>query len=468
MVKNQLSRKSFIGAMAATGLSGCCNLFPKYTKRWYRGMLHMHSLWSDGRAMPEQAMAAYKNAGYDFVSLTDHNRFQDDPDKWIGVGDGSNEGWPPKTLRPECYQAYMKNFSKTASVRQRDGKTELRLATYWELKEMFEENERFLILPGHEITVNANKTKGVTYAMHMNVIGIEGVSDELRNSPLIAPLSEHTVKSAIRKYREQSEALARKKGVPSPVCMVNHPHWVYYDIQAEDLKANPEIKYFEICNNTSRWDVPEGMDDQWYNDKQWDAVNAYRYAHGQTPLYGLATDDTHFYPDTGIKYNAFKDGYVMVRASSLSQESLFAAIDRGDFYAASQLDLEDVNFDFANKTLSVSVPSIAGVACKIRFIVTKKGVPTQPLSYVDIPSNERRKGHSRRVAIYDDRIGETAKLVAGGKGERLDASYMLKDDDLYVRARIESDWPGQFVGRRSLHPHNRTAWTQPYGHEYEA
>ena len=128
----------------------------------------------------------------------------------------------------------------------------------------------------------------------------------------------------------------------------------------------------------------------------------------------------------------------------------------GDFYAASQLDLEDVNFDSANKTLSVSVPSIAGVACKIRFIVTKKGVPAQPLSYVDIPANERRKWHSRRVAIYDDRIGETAKLVAGGKGERLEASYKLKDDDLYVRARIESDWPGQFAGRRSLHPHNRT------------
>ena len=108
------------------------------------------------------------------------------------------------------------------------------------------------------------------------------------------------------------------------------------------------------------------------------------------------------------------------------------------------------------------------VACKIRFIVTKKGVPVQPLSYVDIPANERRKWHSRRVAIYDDRIGETAKLVTGGKGERLEASYKLKDDDLYVRARIESDWPGQFAGRRSLHPHNRTAWTQPYGHEYKA
>jgi hypothetical protein len=302
----------------------------------------------------------------------------------------------------------------------------------------------------------------------MNVIGVEGVSDELRNSPLIVPLPEHTVKSAIRKYREQSEALAREKGVPSPLCMINHPHWVYYDIQAEDLMANPEIKYFEVCNNTSAWDVPEGMDDQWYNDKLWDVVNAYRYVHGQTPLYGIATEDTHFYPDTGIKYKAFKDGYIMVRAASLSQESLFAAIDRGDFYAASQLDLEDVNFDSANKTLSVSVPSIAGVACKIRFIVTKKGVSVQPLSYVDIPANERRKWHSRRVAIYDDRIGETAKLVAGGKGERLEASYKLKDDDLYVRARIESDWPGQFAGRRSLHPHNRTAWTQPYGHEYKA
>jgi len=32
--------------------------------RWYKGMLHSHSYWSDGRAFPEQAVACYKALGY--------------------------------------------------------------------------------------------------------------------------------------------------------------------------------------------------------------------------------------------------------------------------------------------------------------------------------------------------------------------------------------------------------------------
>ena len=35
----------------------------------------MHSYWSDGRAFPEQAISMYKERGYDFISLSDHNIF---------------------------------------------------------------------------------------------------------------------------------------------------------------------------------------------------------------------------------------------------------------------------------------------------------------------------------------------------------------------------------------------------------
>jgi hypothetical protein len=461
-----IDRKSFIGAVAATGIAGCRSFLPEPCggKRWYRGMLHMHSLWSDGRAMPEQAIAAYKDIGYDFVSLTDHNRFQDDPDRWVGVGDSGKEPWPPKRLQDACYSAYMKRFGKTAAVRQKEGKTELRLATYPELKTMFEEPGRFLLLPGVEITTNANKIKGSTRAMHMNVIGIPDVSEELAKSPLIKPLSEHTAASAIREFRKHSEDFARSHNIARPLCIVNHPHWVYYDIQAEDLVANPEIRFFEVCNNGTEWEVPEGMDGEWYNDKLWDVVNAHRFSRGQAPLYAVATDDTHFYPGTGIKYFAFGDGYVMVRASSLSQASLFDAMERGDFYASSHLQLEDVAFDRVSGTLSVSVPPMDGVACSIRFIVTKKGAPTGPVRHVDIPAEGPRAGRARSVAIYDDRIGATAKLVKGGKSERVCASYTLEDDDLYVRARIESDAQGVYGQKRKLHPYTCTAWTQPYGH----
>jgi hypothetical protein len=40
--------------------------------RFYKGNLHMHSTRSDGALTPEQACGAYREAGYDFVALTDH------------------------------------------------------------------------------------------------------------------------------------------------------------------------------------------------------------------------------------------------------------------------------------------------------------------------------------------------------------------------------------------------------------
>jgi predicted metal-dependent phosphoesterase TrpH len=40
--------------------------------RWFRGNLHTHSDRSDGTAPPEQVIAEYRHAGYDFLVLTDH------------------------------------------------------------------------------------------------------------------------------------------------------------------------------------------------------------------------------------------------------------------------------------------------------------------------------------------------------------------------------------------------------------
>lgn len=39
---------------------------------FYKGNLHMHTTNSDGQYTPEQAMALYKDRGYDFICLTDH------------------------------------------------------------------------------------------------------------------------------------------------------------------------------------------------------------------------------------------------------------------------------------------------------------------------------------------------------------------------------------------------------------
>ena len=40
---------------------------------WYRGNTHAHTLWSDGDAAPETAVAWYKENGYHWLALTDHD-----------------------------------------------------------------------------------------------------------------------------------------------------------------------------------------------------------------------------------------------------------------------------------------------------------------------------------------------------------------------------------------------------------
>jgi hypothetical protein len=39
---------------------------------WYKGNLHMHTLNSDGKLSAESAIKLYREAGYDFIALTDH------------------------------------------------------------------------------------------------------------------------------------------------------------------------------------------------------------------------------------------------------------------------------------------------------------------------------------------------------------------------------------------------------------
>lgn len=41
---------------------------------WLRGNLHAHTTLSDGQLPPEQVIAAYEQAGYDFLALSDHDR----------------------------------------------------------------------------------------------------------------------------------------------------------------------------------------------------------------------------------------------------------------------------------------------------------------------------------------------------------------------------------------------------------
>lgn len=42
---------------------------------FYKGNVHTHTNWSDGDTSPEDVIGRYRDAGYDFLAITDHNTF---------------------------------------------------------------------------------------------------------------------------------------------------------------------------------------------------------------------------------------------------------------------------------------------------------------------------------------------------------------------------------------------------------
>ena len=50
--------------------------------RYWKGNLHTHTFWSDGDDFPEMVVDWYRQHGYQFLALTEHNVIADG-EKWI-------------------------------------------------------------------------------------------------------------------------------------------------------------------------------------------------------------------------------------------------------------------------------------------------------------------------------------------------------------------------------------------------
>ena len=456
-----MTRREFAGLAAGAAAFGALGI-TRSAPRWYKGMLHAHTCWSDGWVLPEQAVAAYRNGGYDFFSITDHNRLGTDPDSWMEVAPVPS-GWPPSAIDPSVFEAYLAAFPD-ARWRTEGDKTYVRMSTMAEIAARFNADGRFLFLPGCEVTTRIGPTANAARDIHMNYIGLDALIPRAAESGLIESRTDTTVAAVIRETRDQVGHLAAKKGNPPHIFLVNHPHWRYYDVLPADLLANPDIRFFEVCNTGSTWAPEDSLPkDGFDNDRVWDVVNAVRCKRGERLLYGIGTDDTHMYPDSGTSRCpiTFGDAWIGVRAAALTPAALVAAMKNGDFYASGGVDFEDIQFNRRTGTLSVSVPAKAGVSYTVKFITTKSGANTEPVRTVELPQQDDRP--ARNVPVYSDAVGAVVKTVAFGNGETACASYTLAADDLYVRARVESNEPAVYANAiNKMHPPMKVGWTQPY------
>lgn len=374
--------------------------------RWWKGNLHTHTLWSDGDGFPDMVATWYRDHGYHFLALSEHNIF------------AQTERWMParainRRAGVDAVAGYRQRFGPhwvESRGQVGDASEEIRLKTLDEVRSVVDEPQRFLMIPSVEIT----GTAGDGRSLHMNATNL-AESLSFRRGATIA-------ESKVRNLEQVEESAARTGREILP--HVNHPNYKW-GISAEDLAAVVQERFFEVWNGVDNDNDP-GDAERPSTDAMWDLANAFRIRRQAAPLFGLATDDSHDHH--GNKTRALPGhAWVMVRARHLSPDSLVRALRAGDFYASTGVTIADVAYSAKDRNLNLRIEPVSGEQFTTQFV----GV--------------RRNGTA----------GEVLAVVTG-----LNPSYSLQPGELYVRAVITStgkpDVPSdEFPTKR--------AWTQPVG-----
>ena len=391
--------------------------------KWWRGNLHTHSLWSDGDDYPEMIAKWYKDNDYHFLALSDHNVFQSGQ-RWSDIQ--KNKGGQA------AFDRYLRHFgSDWVETKTEDGNKLVRLKPFAEFRTLVEERDQFLMIPGEEIT-----DRYLSAPIHMNFSNI--------SQPIQPQGGENIVD--IMKRNVAAVAKQRKETGQPMMIHLNHPNFGW-GITAEELLQVSGEKFFEVYNGhptvNDRGDASHAS-----TERVWDIILTWRLGVLNTgPIYGLATDDSHDYHAIAPSRSNTGRGWVMVKTSHLTSENIILALEAGDFYASSGVELAEIRREAG--VFSIKIAPTPGVTYQTEFIGTKKDFD---------PTNEpikNRAGVKLRVTHrYSDEVGQVLATVDGEVAE-----YHFTGEEIYVRAKITSSK----AKHNSVHENEReTAWTQPF------
>jgi hypothetical protein len=375
--------------------------------RWWRGNLHTHSFWSDGDDFPEMIVAWYKDHGYHFLALSDHNVLSEG-EKWIDAEKHA------RGAVVEALPKYRQRFGEWVEEKQIEGRPAVRLKPLNEFRAHFEEPGRFLLIQGEEITDRLDKLP-----VHLNATNLRD---------LIPPQGGTSVVEVMRNNVAAVLNQRLRTGTPM-IVHLNHPNFGW-GVTAEQLAQVRGERFFEVHNGHPGV-RNYGDDEHPSTEEMWDIVLALRL---QKPdgeiLYGLATDDAHNYHRYGTEHVNPGRGWIMVRARHLTPEAIVAAMEQGDFYASTGVRLRNVDGD--GTYLRLEIDAEPGIRYQTEFVGTL------------------RSEHSPRE---QPELGQILAVTMDLKPQ-----YKFTGQELYVRARVRSSKP---------HPNPyragdlEAAWTQP-------
>ena len=305
---------------------------PLYAQ-WYKGNTHTHTINSGGDSTPDDVARWYRENGYDFLVITDHDMVTD--------------------VAP--------------------------------LNAIFGGGGQFLVIRGEEVTSDFAGPAGEIF-VHVNSLNPREAARPAQGA------------SAGDTLQKDLDAIRAAGGL----AQINHPNFMW-QLSASDIAAAKGARLMEIMNMhplVNSFGAGQAFPG---TEELWDQV----LSRGLL-IWGVASDDTHDIK-SGVSGKPGK-GWIVVRAQHLTADEILQAIDKGDFYASTGVELKDYKVEDKQITLEV-------------------------------------RGQDRYKMKYRTQfIGKDGKVLQDGTANP--AVYLIKGNEGYVRARI-TDSQGSM------------AWTQP-------
>jgi hypothetical protein len=242
-------------------------------------------------------------------------------------------------------------------------------------------DDRFLVIKGEEVTDRFGDKP-----IHVN--GLDPAA-------FIKPPGGTSVVAMVQ---NMIDAIRAARGVPS----VNHPNFGWA-MSAAELAQLQRTRLFEVfnghplVNNAGGGGVP-GLEETWD-----------RILSSGTLLYGIAVDDAHYFKrpeDTSVPRPGF--GWVYVRVPRLDARAIVDALERGEFYSSTGVELASIDASPTSLTITVKVDRLSKY--RIQFIGRQGSVLAEMTS--------------------------------------TPAAYTFKGDEGYVRAKV-------------IESNGKVAWVQP-------
>jgi len=304
--------------LLAVTVIGCQKNNPEL---FFKGNFHTHSFWSDGNTYPEEVARWYRDHGYHFLAVTDHNTLQE-------------------------------------GIRKRAvGEDTVVLAELAAYRDEFEKPGEFILISGEELSDAAEKRP-----VHVNGIGLKQVV-----KPARAPTVMETLTADVKALNQALELA----GYPEWV-IVNHPNFGW-GLTTEAL-AQCGTRFFEVFNGHPG--VRNYGDSAHISTElMWDRANKWRVDLGQPLILGVATDDAHNYDRYEVGKANPGRGWVMVRARELTPDALYQSMCAGDFYASTGVMLRD--FHAGRKRIDIRIKKEENISYTTEFFGWLRG-KTEP------------------------------------------------------------------------------------------